>query len=470
MRLSRRHAMFGALAMAGLAPAKADPGAFAGVWSANFIDTETGLGHRARLEITADGKADLTLIDLGNVPWAATSVCLTAPTLRIDWSTIGLVLSGVLKDKDTIAAHLSGANVDQPGHPVFKRGDLFPVNTTVLPHAVMSVERLHQLRLISDAPALGIGYAFKNQTDHVLVDGRRSVETNQPVTPTDCWHIGSCTKSMTATLAARLVEAGCIRWTTTVGEVLGQRVRGLNPAYREANLLHLLSHRAGLMRDAPGGKAFRHRPGVPVSAERLIYVTRLLREPPLAKLGEANIYSNGGFVTAGAMLEIAGGKPYETLMREQVFAPLGMTSAGFGLPDFPNAPRGHGHGPEGELVPVKPIVELDAVPPCINPCGGVHLSLGDLITYLKAHRDHPKFLAGETWKTLQTPPFPGSAALGWGVRGDGVLEHAGSDGFWWAQVQVSPWGMVFAAAQNATTPAVISVMTQAADAAARSWD
>jgi CubicO group peptidase (beta-lactamase class C family) len=470
MRLSRRLAMFGALAMSGFAPANADTGPFEGIWSATFVDTETGLGHRARLEITADGKATLTLIDLGNVPWTATGLHLTPPNLTINWDTIGLRLSGVLTDNDTIQGHISGPNVDQPGNPVFKRGDLFPVNTTVLPHAVMSAERLHQLRLVSDAPALGVAYAFKNQPDHVWVDGVRSVETESAVTPADCWHIGSCTKSMTATLAARLVEAGRIRWTTTIGEVLGQRVRGMNPAYREANLLHLLSHRAGLMRDAPGGKAYRHRPGVPVSAERLVYVTRLLREAPIARLGEANIYSNGGFVTAGAMLEIAGGKPYETLMRDEVFAPLGMTTAGFGLPDFPNAPRGHGHGPEGRLVPVKTIVEFDAVPPCINPCGGVHLSLGDLLAYLKAHRDHPKLLSEDTWKTLHTPPFPGSAALGWGVRGDGVLEHAGSDGFWWVQVQVSPWGMVFAAAQNAATPAVISVMTQAADSAARSWD
>jgi len=36
----------------------------------------------------------------------------------------------------------------------------------------------------------------------------------------DPWHIGSLTKSMTAVLAARLVERGLITWDSTVGEVL----------------------------------------------------------------------------------------------------------------------------------------------------------------------------------------------------------------------------------------------------------
>jgi len=475
MRLTRRShlAGLGCLAMAGFVPAKADAGPFVGVWSVAFVTTDTGLASRVRLEITADGKATISFIDIGNVPFAATSVRLTPPSLNIEWNTIGFSLSGSLKDNDTIVAHVFGPAVDKPNNQTFKRGDRFPVTTTILPHAVISAERVHRLRLISDAPALGIAYAFKNQPDHILVDGLRSVESDAPVTPTDRWHIGSCTKSMTATLAARLVEAGRIRWTTTIGEVLRQ-VPGIHPACRDANLLHLFSHHAGLMRDAPGGIIFQHRPGRRVAAERLVYVTRLLREAPIAKLGAENIYSNGGVVVAGAMLEIAGGKPYETLMREQVFAPLGMTSAGFGPPAFPDhldAPLGHGHGPDGRLVPAKNIRDLESPPPCINPCGGVHLNLGDLLAYLKAHRDHPgQFLAEESWKTLHTPPFGDGAALGWGIGGDGSFGHAGSNGFWWAQVQVTPWGVVFAGAQNAATPSAISVMTQAQDAAARSWD
>jgi CubicO group peptidase (beta-lactamase class C family) len=40
------------------------------------------------------------------------------------------------------------------------------------------------------------------------------------VTLDDRWHLGSCTKSMTASLAAMLIEDGLLRWDTTVGEIL----------------------------------------------------------------------------------------------------------------------------------------------------------------------------------------------------------------------------------------------------------
>jgi len=39
------------------------------------------------------------------------------------------------------------------------------------------------------------------------------------VTTNDQFHIGSCTKSMTATLAAMFIEEGKLRWDTTIAEV-----------------------------------------------------------------------------------------------------------------------------------------------------------------------------------------------------------------------------------------------------------
>ena len=44
------------------------------------------------------------------------------------------------------------------------------------------------------------------------------------------------------------------------------------------------------------------------------------------------VYSNQGFAIAGAMLETITDTPYEKLMTEKLFAPLKMTTAGFGVP------------------------------------------------------------------------------------------------------------------------------------------
>jgi CubicO group peptidase (beta-lactamase class C family) len=47
------------------------------------------------------------------------------------------------------------------------------------------------------------------------VAGFRKKGSPEPVTLADHWHLGSLTKAMTATLAARLVEEGTVTWNDT---------------------------------------------------------------------------------------------------------------------------------------------------------------------------------------------------------------------------------------------------------------
>src|SRR6266581_7288080 len=50
------------------------------------------------------------------------------------------------------------------------------------------------------------------------VAGVRKRGTAERITLDDQFHVGSCTKAMTATLVAMLVEEGKLNWTTTLGE------------------------------------------------------------------------------------------------------------------------------------------------------------------------------------------------------------------------------------------------------------
>jgi CubicO group peptidase (beta-lactamase class C family) len=60
--------------------------------------------------------------------------------------------------------------------------------------------------------------------------GVRALGTDVPVTVEDRFHLGSDTKAMTATLAGMMVDEGRLRWDSTIGEVLGSKVQGMNPA------------------------------------------------------------------------------------------------------------------------------------------------------------------------------------------------------------------------------------------------
>ena len=59
--------------------------------------------------------------------------------------------------------------------------------------------------------------------------------------------------------------------------------------------------------------------------------TWLIRRPAVGK----HLYSNLGYVVAGAMAERVTARSWESLMQERLFAPLGISSADFGAPGVP---------------------------------------------------------------------------------------------------------------------------------------
>ncbi|GIT89853.1 hypothetical protein JANAI62_06630 [Jannaschia pagri] len=253
-------------------------------------------------------------------------------------------------------------------------------------------------------------------------------EGGRAVTDADAWHIGSITKPMTATLAARLVAEGAISWETTIAEHLD----AADP-WADVTLRALLTHRSGMAANLPRWRAY-------LRPERDQYVAAMLRSRPAGARG-AFLYSNAGYTVAGAMLEAAGGAPWEILMDRHVFAPLGMTGMGFG------APEGiWGHGPR----PVPPGPHADNLP-AMGPAGTLHGPPAAILAFLAAHATQdPTYLPPALWAALHDPVE--DYALGWGVRDD-MLLHAGSNTMWFAQAIIQGDKAVFVA-RNAFTPRV----------------
>src|SRR5204862_5153861 len=79
--------------------------------------------------------------------------------------------------------------------------------------------------------------------------GVRRADLPDPITVDDQVHIGSCTKAMTATLLARLVEEKRLNWTSTVGDVFPEMAGAFDPDSRDITLEQLLTHRSGLLTD-----------------------------------------------------------------------------------------------------------------------------------------------------------------------------------------------------------------------------
>lgn len=271
--------------------------------------------------------------------------------------------------------------------------------------------------------------------------GLRRIGGTQSVKIEDKWHIGSCTKSMTASVAAILVQRGPLKWDQTVGESLEKECPDMDAAWKDVSLVQLFGHRAGAPPVAPPelwGKAHA-RTGTP-SKQRWAFVRGLLAVPPPIKPGTEFAYSNQGYSIAGQMMELAASKPWETFMEEMLFRPLDIKSAGFGAPGDAakeDQPWGHAGG-----IPIPPGPFADN-PPAIGPGGTVHLSITDFARYAAWHARGKDLLPPEAFEKLHTP-LPGQEyALGWGVTkrpwGKGtVLTHSGTNTHNYAVMWIAP--------------------------------
>lgn len=284
--------------------------------------------------------------------------------------------------------------------------------------------------------------------DRAAAGLRKSGDTT-PVTTNDVWHIGSCTKSMTATLAAMFIEQGKLRWDTTIAEVFPELKGKMDKRYETVTVDQLLHHRGGVPHDPPSAawkRAWEQR-GTPTE-QRREYLTAVLSAPPETEPGTKLIYSNDGYNIVGMMLEKISGQDFESLMKEKLFKPLHMDTAGFGPPgtkDKIDQPWGHAHN----LFLTLPIQNDN--PPVHSASGRVHCSLDDLARYAMFHLQKTNaLLKPETMAKLHASPdgveiknFMDDYACGW-VRmrrpwaGGPVLWHNGSNTYFYIVMWLAP--------------------------------
>jgi CubicO group peptidase (beta-lactamase class C family) len=271
--------------------------------------------------------------------------------------------------------------------------------------------------------------------------GVRRSGSPEPITIGDSFQLASCTKAMTATLCAMLVDEGKLSWDRTLAQAFPELKDKMHEQYRAVTLEQLLTHRAGMpgdiTKDPVWAKLWAYH-GPPMGSRKLLLENVVIKAPE-APPGEKYIYSNTGFSIAGYMAERATNKSWEDLMREKLFKPLDMKSAGFGAPGMKNTlsePRGH--TTEGK--PVEPGPAADN-PAGIGPGGIVHCTIGDWAKFVRLHLAEKKLLKPETFKKLHTPV--GTYAMGWSVTQRGwakgpVLTHTGSNTMWYCVVWASP--------------------------------
>jgi CubicO group peptidase (beta-lactamase class C family) len=327
-------------------------------------------------------------------------------------------------------------------------GALAALGLGAAPPAAAAESLTLRMRNKKGVPALGAMIVTPSGFDMLEVAGVRRAGATDAVTKSDKWHLGSNGKAMTAALYARLVESGKAKWGATLGELFaGTKI---DPAWGTVTIDELLTHTAGVSEgtligpvwlvNAQGDKR-------PVTEQRKEAAETVLGQKPGGKRG-AFAYANANYILAGAAMERLTGASWEMLMAEQLFAPLGIASAGFGAPVGQN-PWGHQSTMFGfgGLAAVDPSGIADN-PKALGPAGTIHMNLEDYAKFLRIFFQGYAggVLSVESVTRLTKPVEAGdrSYAMGWitfaarpWAKGP-ALAHEGSNTMWHAFTALGP--------------------------------
>jgi CubicO group peptidase (beta-lactamase class C family) len=306
------------------------------------------------------------------------------------------------------------------------------------PHAAPSGERLSSAairqaliqRIDIDQQAVGMVVGVIDAKGRrVIAYGARDLKDRRPVDGETLFEIGSVTKAFTGLLLADMVRRGEVKLDDPV-------VRHLPPGAvvperngKAITLFDLTTHTSGLPR-LPGNMAMAD-PKNPYADYTESQLDAFLRSYVLTRdIGATYEYSNLGVGLLGRALAYRAGGDYETVLRQRVLNPLGLSSTAITLTPSLAERFSPGHAADLSQTPPWDL-------PTLAGAGGLRSSADDLLTLLAAelgYVDTP-LKAAMADQLVPRRPAGGNVqvALGWHIgalpNGEIVSHGGGTMGF-----------------------------------------
>ncbi len=233
-------------------------------------------------------------------------------------------------------------------------------------------------------------------------------------TPKTKLRLGSITKQFTSMLVMQLQERGLL----SVDDPLTKYIPDY-PGGEKITIHHLLTHTSGV----PSFTGFPDYSKVMLQPLELEEIIALFKNKSLEfEPGTKYKYSNSGYILLGYILEKVSDKPYDILLKENIFDPLRMENSGYDWNRNIVENRASGYSiDEGDLLNAT---YIDMHIP--HAAGALYSTAEDLYTWDRAlHTD--KLLSRESLDKMFTP-FLNNYAYGWNVSelfGHKLISHGG---------------------------------------------
>lgn len=300
------------------------------------------------------------------------------------------------------------------------------------------------IRRIRGIPCMGYVVFTSDKILDQGVTGYRKYRTRDSAHLDDRFYLGTNTFAFTSLIAARLVESGKIKWTTTYSQLFPQNKTKVLAEFREVALKDLLSNQSGL---APYTSIndFAFVPFFPndIVSQRRDFSLWLLQRPGLdANRKNKMVISVVGYGVAASMLEKASGMSWEKMLEEYINKPMGIT-ARTGWPNKVSEQQPWGHWSRyGPLTPEPPDTWVKVYPP-VSPAVDINITIADYARFLQ---EHLRGLRGEkavlkkTSFDLMHYSMP-DYAMGWqnaSIGNDRISFHTGESQLFMTHVELIP--------------------------------
>lgn len=236
-------------------------------------------------------------------------------------------------------------------------------------------------------PAVSVSVMDSSRILYTVYEGVRVDSTTENITDADYFHIGSCSKSVLAYIAARLVEKGAISRETKFFDLYSELKANALVDYPDITLVDLLSCRAGIQPYTSGTEAY---PDLSAFKNQMLGFTEyLLKQAPFSNRNDSGgfdfLYSNASFTIATIMLEKASNFTYQELLDQYIVKELGIdVFVGWPYEISRDEPWGHYWNTDNTLIIIGPNSDYK-LNPLITSSGNLSMKATDFTKYIQIH-------------------------------------------------------------------------------------
>ena len=263
--------------------------------------------------------------------------------------------------------------------------------------SVVDYRRLDErLRRLAERPTmvgLAVGVIENGEIRFLQGYGTTASDNQEPVTVDTVFRWASLSKGVAGNMIALLHQDRALSLNDPVARWAGS-MRLPGGAENRATLEDLLSHRLGLFGHAQDSKLEDNQD--PRFLRASLATLNMICPP-----STCHAYQNVAFDAASEVVERVAGRPYRDVVRQRLFAPLGMSSASMTRAELMASrswARGHAGGRSGRPIDIAQAYYR------VPAAGGVNSSIKDLALWMRAQMGlAPDVLSPEVLRLVQLP-------------------------------------------------------------------